>query len=230
MNDTISNIEIYSYIIIIPRFVNHLITSYSYLSIYISLFHRIDRMKEWLKNMETIHHVQPLLFHYNAVLTYLGKHQLVEEVETIFNYLKENPSLFPLDNIIYNAVLDSVGRVGQLDKVHLYFQEMKAKGIQPDTIIFHTIIHWMSHHQRSEEVLFWFEEMKKSGVPLDQTTYATLLTAFARDSLQSRKNYHNMNNQNSRYENNNNQHSNSNDRNKKDCIGETKQPHLELQR
>ncbi|XP_047339071.1 putative pentatricopeptide repeat-containing protein At5g13230, mitochondrial [Impatiens glandulifera] len=88
-------------------------------------------------------------------------------------------TLYNLDSIVANSLIDMYGKCGSIVNAQLVFDEMNEQ----DIVSWNTMISVYSMHGRGDEALKTFERMKKIGCKPNKTTFIGVLSACTNTGL-----------------------------------------------
>ncbi|KAF8701048.1 hypothetical protein HU200_033943 [Digitaria exilis] len=111
------------------------------------------------------------------LLASLSKKRLATEAQALFDSFK---SLFPLDVVLYTAVVHAWCRAGRLDEAERVFAEMQQSGIMPNVYTYTAVIDAMyraGQVPRAQELLC---QMIDSGCPPNTATFNAIMRAHVK--------------------------------------------------
>ncbi|RZC74947.1 hypothetical protein C5167_050432 [Papaver somniferum] len=105
----------------------------------------------------------------------------------------------PLDRRLYNSIIDTFGKYGELNEAVTIFGNMQREGIKPDVVTYNSLIRWHCKSgnvdmalefftQMQEEGLFLNTEecvlaLKSEGVQLSANMFCALANAYAQQGI-----------------------------------------------
>jgi len=102
----------------------------------------IDNLPVW--------NISPQLITFNQILLSLGRYRMHEELIRIFDHWKD---LVGVDADSYNAMLNAFQESNNIQAVVSYFQEMKNRGIKPNSETFMELIRTCINHRIEERTV-----------------------------------------------------------------------------
>lgn len=113
-----------------------------------------------------------------------GKFQSAEEFLKWWSLAREESSLAlsSFNSHLFNTLIDTYGKAGQIKEASETFAKMLAAGIAPTTVTFNTMIHIYGNHGHLEEVANLYAKMKELQCLPSTTTYNILISFYAKNN------------------------------------------------
>jgi pentatricopeptide repeat protein len=118
--------------------------------------------------------------HYNNLLWFYRKYEMLSEMWGTFNHMCE--SGIPITVVTYNHLVDAFGRKS-LDLARMFITEMLKHGIFPNSTTYNMVLNLLSINGKFDEMLEMYKLMKSSELPgltPNEYTFATLLHAASK--------------------------------------------------
>ncbi|KAK9692062.1 hypothetical protein RND81_09G238700 [Saponaria officinalis] len=124
--------------------------------------------------------IQPTLVTYGAMFKGLCR---IGDNAAALRLLRnmESKAPFKPDVVIYNTLIDSLGKDQLLPQALGLFKEMKTKGILPNVITYSTLIRGLCNLGRWDEAKDLLSEMLNNSIAPDIETYNTLIDMYCKE-------------------------------------------------
>ncbi|PON95186.1 Pentatricopeptide repeat [Trema orientale] len=151
-------------------------TSYLYIAKAFAKTNDYTRLFRFIKDVVEL--TFPSLKVLNRIILAFAEYRQIDQALLIFNQIKSlkcKPDL-----IMYNVILDILGRAGRVDKMLHEFSSMKEAGISPDVVSYNTLLNSLKKVGRVDICAVHFKEMGDNRIQPDLLTYTALIDCFGR--------------------------------------------------
>ena len=149
---------------------------------YLHIAEAFSKMKDCIQLLRFIKDVVELTFPSlkvpNRIIFAFAEYREIDKALLIFDQIKSlkcKPDL-----IMYNIILDILGRAGRVDKMLHEFSSLKEAGVSPDVVSYNTLLNSLKKVGRVDMCSVYFKEMVDNRVRPDLLTYTALIDCFGR--------------------------------------------------
>jgi pentatricopeptide repeat protein len=148
---------------------------------------QINKMNEIYENvkqkaLDDDNQPQPDLITYSTVIKGYARAKDMDKVSDIYKFLKSNPTDFPLDEVIYNSILDGCVKVENLDldMALAIYEDMKANNVKRSNVTYSILVKLYSKAKLEDKALQVLDEMVANGIKPGIIVYTCLIQTCLR--------------------------------------------------
>lgn len=110
----------------------------------------------------------------------MSAHSKVDDVDAVERWMQAATDCGIASSILYNILIHSCAKLGEMDRAEHWLNCMKEQGVQPDTTNYNSLIHACGKQCRAQKAEELLEEMLGAGLQPTVTTYTALVDVCAK--------------------------------------------------